>query len=644
MSGVRLRRRRLAVVVVLGAVVTLTAVVAWRGLPAPLATGRAEVTIVIGDETSGESVAPGLFGLNHRYAHEGFGSFTADGTPRDRLTEQARDAGVTMLRYPGGTVANTFRWKRAVGPQSDRGCQTSGSDGSPIDSIVGPDEHMAMVEAIGAGTTMVVNFATATPQEAADWVAYMNAPVGSSPWADLRAEHGHPEPYGVTWWEVGNEPDVFDQTYWMEQHPSMLPLPDRDRARLYARGGTTEFEEQPLTTDCDRRKDAAVSDGAPGQVRQIAYPPVAADASVSVGQDSWRRVEALRGSGPTDRVYTLDERSGRVEFGDGIRGAVPPVGQEVSVSYTSGPHAGYVDFVRAMKAVDPAIAVCSGYQGKVMVEEMGDDPLLDCQVTHPYTWLVPPMDARRSHDHAMMGTDKQIGHLAGELSELRDTTGREVPLVVSEYGLSPIPGFDTWREPGDQYLLSLSPALYTASQVLGFAELGLPVALKHSFVDLPPDAGEDGASTSATLGSSHTAVFGPGPQFEPSATAHALSMLAPLAGSRVIDSGVEGNPLRVSTAGQYRALTTLTSRAPSGDLTIAVVNRDPDRPVTAEIALGEHHRGMSADVLTGPTFDAVRGVVRTHHETSLASDRTRWEFPAHSVSVLTFSSHELEGR
>lgn len=637
MSGTRVRRRRAAVVGVLGTVVGLTAVVLAWGVPSPLVTGPARSTIEVDAATRGPVVDSGLFGVNHRYAHEGFGSFTADGQPQERLTDQARSAGVTMVRYPGGTVSNTFRWKRAVGPPADRGCQTSGSDGSPLDSTVGPDEHMRMADQIGAGTTLVVNFATATPQEAADWVEYMNAPVGAGPWADLRATHGHPEPYGVTWWEVGNEPDVFDQTYWMDQHPSMLPVPDPQRARHYARGGTTRFDDQPLTTDCDRRKEAAASDGAPGQVRQIAYPPVSVDTEVTVDAARWRRVDSFRGAGAEDRVYTLDEVSGRVEFGDGTRGLVPPRGEQVRVSYTSGPHAGYVDYVRAMKAVDPGIAVCSGYQGRVLVEEMGNGSLLDCQVTHPYTWLVPPMDAARTHDHAMMGADRQRAHLAGELRDLRDATGRDVPLVVSEYGLSPVPGFDTWREPGGDYLLSMSPALYTASQLLGFAELGLPIALKHSFVDLPPGGGEDGSSTSASLGSSHTAVFGPGPRFEPSVTAQVLSMLSPLAGSQVLGSTVEDNPLRVSTTGQYRALATLASRAPSGELTVSVVNRDPVRSVDAEIALGRDYRRVRADVLTGPAFDAVTGIERARHETPLKGDRQRWEFPAHSVTVLTFS-------
>jgi alpha-N-arabinofuranosidase len=44
----------------------------------------------------------------------------------------------------------------------------------------------------------------ATAQEAADWVQYVNGPP-DSPMGKLRAQNGHPQPYGVRIWEVGNE-------------------------------------------------------------------------------------------------------------------------------------------------------------------------------------------------------------------------------------------------------------------------------------------------------------------------------------------------------------------------------------------------------------------------------------------------------
>lgn len=59
----------------------------------------------------------------------------------------------------------------------------------------------------------------------------------------------------------------------------------------------------------------------------------------------WREVPDLHGSSSGDRHYTLDRTTGRIEFGDGTRGRIPPRGRDnVRVSYrTGGGTAGNVD-------------------------------------------------------------------------------------------------------------------------------------------------------------------------------------------------------------------------------------------------------------------------------------------------------------
>ena len=51
-----------------------------------------------------------------------------------------------------------------------------------------------------------VNMGTGTIQDAANLVEYCNAPTGSQ-YADKRAANGNPDPYGVTYWCLGNEMD-----------------------------------------------------------------------------------------------------------------------------------------------------------------------------------------------------------------------------------------------------------------------------------------------------------------------------------------------------------------------------------------------------------------------------------------------------
>ncbi|MBI2939796.1 MAG: hypothetical protein HYY04_05100 [Chloroflexi bacterium] len=49
-----------------------------------------------------------------------------------------------------------------------------------------------------------MNVRTGTPAEAAAWVAYCNEPA-DGPQGSRRAANGHPEPFGVRIWDVGNE-------------------------------------------------------------------------------------------------------------------------------------------------------------------------------------------------------------------------------------------------------------------------------------------------------------------------------------------------------------------------------------------------------------------------------------------------------
>jgi hypothetical protein len=51
----------------------------------------------------------------------------------------------------------------------------------------------------------------------------------------------------------------------------------------------------------------------------------------------WHAVDDFDDSGPQSRHYTIDQRLGKIKFGDGTRGMVPPVGADnIIVSYTFG--------------------------------------------------------------------------------------------------------------------------------------------------------------------------------------------------------------------------------------------------------------------------------------------------------------------
>ncbi len=123
------------------------------------------------------------------------------------------EIGLTALRYPDGLGANNFHWKPGIGPIEER---NPNYDGTNIPQTFGTDEFLRYCEELGAEPNLVVNVSVGgrragSVQDAADWVEYCNAPNdGSNPgggidWAARRAENGHKEPYGVKYWELGNE-------------------------------------------------------------------------------------------------------------------------------------------------------------------------------------------------------------------------------------------------------------------------------------------------------------------------------------------------------------------------------------------------------------------------------------------------------
>ncbi len=71
----------------------------------------------------------------------------------------------------------------------------------------GIDSLLQFCEQVGAEPVLTVNFQINDPGKAARMVEYCNGDA-ASPMGSIRAARGHPEPYNVTLWCIGNEPDI----------------------------------------------------------------------------------------------------------------------------------------------------------------------------------------------------------------------------------------------------------------------------------------------------------------------------------------------------------------------------------------------------------------------------------------------------
>lgn len=129
------------------------------------------------------------------------------GSLRRDVFEKIKALKPAFIRWPGGNVAQDYRWLWGVGPRDERFTWANLSwKNEPEPSDFGTDEFIRFARAVGAEPAITVNVEGrgADVSEAAAWVEYCNGPA-TSKYGAMRVAHGHPEPYGVKLWEIGNE-------------------------------------------------------------------------------------------------------------------------------------------------------------------------------------------------------------------------------------------------------------------------------------------------------------------------------------------------------------------------------------------------------------------------------------------------------
>jgi alpha-N-arabinofuranosidase len=113
---------------------------------------------------------------------------------------------ITNIRWPGGNFLMGYNWQDGIGPKDTRPARINMAWGGIDNNHVGTDEWFALNKAIGSENIVAVNLGLGTIQDAAYWLEYCNYPKGTY-YSDLRAKNGHPAPYNVKIWDLGNEVD-----------------------------------------------------------------------------------------------------------------------------------------------------------------------------------------------------------------------------------------------------------------------------------------------------------------------------------------------------------------------------------------------------------------------------------------------------
>lgn len=199
-------------------------------LPLPV-TGAAATVTVNSAATAMATVGPNFMGI-HTSVYDG--SMQATTTP-----ELLKAVGITSLRYPGGSYADSYHWELNTGTHTP----AAGAGSNVIYIAMGADfgHFVGLLTKVGANAMITVNYGMnsagtgpGTPEAAAAWVAYANG-AATNPlvigvdsggkdwqtvgyWATLRGSDplavddglnflriAHPDPVGIKNWEVGNE-------------------------------------------------------------------------------------------------------------------------------------------------------------------------------------------------------------------------------------------------------------------------------------------------------------------------------------------------------------------------------------------------------------------------------------------------------
>lgn len=127
-----------------------------------------------------------------------------DGYRKDVL-DALREIHVPVVRWPGGCFADEYHWRDGIGPAKARKVRINTHWGGVTEpDSFGTNEFMGFVDRLGAQPYIAGNVGDASPAEMAEWVEYMTSPTGST-LAKERAANGHPAPWKVPYFGIGNE-------------------------------------------------------------------------------------------------------------------------------------------------------------------------------------------------------------------------------------------------------------------------------------------------------------------------------------------------------------------------------------------------------------------------------------------------------
>ena len=116
-----------------------------------------------------------------------------------------KEEGFKMFKWPGGNFVSAYDWRDGIGDRDKRPPRLQVMWSDRVESNdVGLDDFIALCRLVGAEPDLAINSGFGSASEAAEEVEYCNGSVETR-MGKMRAENGHPAPYNVRLWTIGNE-------------------------------------------------------------------------------------------------------------------------------------------------------------------------------------------------------------------------------------------------------------------------------------------------------------------------------------------------------------------------------------------------------------------------------------------------------
>ncbi len=212
-----------------------------------------------------------------------------------------------VYRWPGGNFVSGYNWKDGIGDRDRRPPRKNPAWKGVEHNDFGLDEFMTFCHYLNTEPYIAVNSGLGDTKSAVAEVEYANGPA-DTPMGKLRAANGHPEPYRVKFWSIGNE--MYGN--WQLGHIPLEKYTQRHNEfaeamrkvdpsiQLIGVGATGKWSETMLRDCadhmnllsehfyCQERKDLGE------HVRQI---PNAVRHKAEAHRKYWQQIESLRGKG-----------------------------------------------------------------------------------------------------------------------------------------------------------------------------------------------------------------------------------------------------------------------------------------------------------------------------------------------------------